>query len=302
MPLLYPYMVYSRRSEKLLSHIEATPAPVLFEGLHTCFHLKEIKEKTGFPCFIRMHNNESEYYALLGKSENNFVQKCYFLWESRIIRIFEPIIGLAEKIFTISPSDTDYFRKQYPKVVYLPAFHPYDFVSSQAGKGDFALYHGNLSVIENHLSAMFLIKEVFSKVQYPLIIAGAAPRKELMQQIARFSHIQLIQNPSSLEMHSLIRQAHMNILPTFQATGIKLKLINALFNGRFVLVNSEMIQNTGLESLCIRCDSSAEFVTQIQILQNREFPDSEVLKRKNNLDTLFSNQKNAELLIKEIFV
>lgn len=48
----------------------------------------------------------------------------------------------------------------------------------------------------------------------------------------------------------LIQEAHINLLPTFQNTGIKLKLLNALFNGRFCIVNSMMTEHTGLEKYC----------------------------------------------------
>lgn len=301
LPVRYPYMVFSRRSEKLMHNLKTIQAPVLLEGLHTCFHLKEIGEMAGYPCFIRMHNDEPEYYRLLGKSEKELIPKLYFQWEASRLQAFEPVIAAASKIFTISPADTNYFSKKYPKVKYLPAFHPYDTVNSQPGKGDFALYHGNLAVIENHIAVMFLIKNVFSKVDYPLIIAGSAPRKELLRETGGFRHIQLIANPDAEQMQTLIRQAHIHLLPTFQATGIKLKLLNALFNGRFVLTNPDMIENTGLDSLCVCCESAEEFIIQIQHHQHKSFPEAEILKRKTIMESLFSNIHNAKMLIKEIF-
>ncbi len=47
-------------------------------------------------------------------------------------------------------------------------------------------------------------------------------------------------------MTELIREAQINILPSFNTTGIKIKLLNAIFNGRHCLVNPAAIAGTGL--------------------------------------------------------
>ena len=59
------------------------------------------------------------------------------------------------------------------------AFHPYEDVSIKPGRGEFALYHGNLEVGENNLAAVFLAKEVFNALDIPLVIAGNNPSEEL---------------------------------------------------------------------------------------------------------------------------
>ena len=100
-------------------------------------------------------------------------------------------------------------------------------------------------------------------------------------------------------MDELIRDAHINILPTFQATGIKLKLINALFSGRFCLVNNKMIQNTGLEKLCIIANSKKEFITKISKIVGVDFTKNHILERKNTLN-IFNTSANAKKII-ELF-
>ena len=51
-------------------------------------------------------------------------------------------------------------------------------------------------------------------------------------------------------MQDLISKAQVNILPSFNCTGVKLKLLNALFNGRHCIVNQDAVEGTGLESTC----------------------------------------------------
>ena len=87
------------------------------------------------------------------------------------------------------------------------------------------------------------------------------------------------------------------MLPTFQATGIKLKLLAALFSGRHCLVNNPMVANTGLEDLCVVKDKASEMAKEIEIL--KEFPVSKAMveHRKRLLENTFSNNYNAKLLI-----
>ena len=105
------------------------------------------------------------------------------------------------------------------------------------GMGDFAFYHGKLDVAENNEAAIFLVNKVFSKTSYRLVIAGANPSKELLECAATLSNVQIESALSTNEIHRLLREAQINVLPTFQSTGVKLKLLSALFSGRFCLVS-----------------------------------------------------------------
>ena len=84
----------------------------------------------------------------------------------------------------------------------------------------------------------------------PLIIAGNKPSQELKEAVSDYPNIEIRTNLNTQEIHQLIKDAQVNVLPTFQATGIKLKLLAALYMGRHCLVNSFMVENTGLEPLC----------------------------------------------------
>ena len=68
-----------------------------------------------------------------------------------------------------------------------------------------------------------------------------------------------------------MENAHINLLFTFQSTGIKLKLLNSLYRGRFVLVNHKMVNNTGLERLCVIEDNPNITKRLITDLMGMEF-------------------------------
>ena len=50
LPVRHPYLVGSRRSDRLLERLAADPHPILFEGLHTCADLghPSLKDKRKF--------------------------------------------------------------------------------------------------------------------------------------------------------------------------------------------------------------------------------------------------------------
>ena len=91
---------------------------------------------------------------------------------------------------------------------------------------------------------------VFNRTNYPLIIAGSNPSSELIEIASSLPHVQIKSSLSTEEIHRLLREAQVNVLPTFQATGVKLKLLSALYSGRFCLVNTPMIAGTSLAQFC----------------------------------------------------
>jgi len=99
----------------------------------------------------------------------------------------------------------------------------------------------------------------------------------------------------------LIRNAQINVLVTFQATGLKLKLLNTLFQGRFCLVNPDMVQGTGLESLCEIAENADALRNKVEGLFIKPFDLAKIEARKTILQQNYSNQKNSEKLISLVF-
>jgi len=203
----------------------------------------------------------------------------------------------ANYVLAISPADTIELSKRYKNVHHITAFHPNTAVTIDEGLGNFCLYHGNLEVGENNEAALYLVNEIFSKTDIPLIIAGKNPSKELKSAIANHKHIELKANIPTKEIDDLIRLAQINILPTFQATGIKLKLLAALFNGRHCIVNSPMVVNTGLENLCSIKNSVPEILEEVKHLFVSPFNQNDKLEREKILLKEFSNEMNVKKII-----
>ncbi len=293
---LTPFIVKSRKSSELLKNLSHDDAPILFEGLHTCYYLGHAELKDRFK-LVRMHNVEADYYKALGSNERNIMRKFYFYTESLKLNYYEKILKHANAILPISIHDNELLQKRYEHVYYLPAFHPNEDVQSLVGKGNYVLFHGNLSVNENNQAAVWLAARVFATLNVPVIIAGSQPSTTLQKIVEANKNIELISNPDQQTMLELIRNAHIHILPTFQSTGIKLKLLNALFNGRFVVVNPTMVEQTGLDRLCTVCETADEMQQALNTLMHQEFTTLDIQIRREWLQKEFTNRANAEKLM-----
>ena len=292
-----PYIVQSRRSSELLNHLLEDDAPVLFEGIHSTYHLQEVSSVK--KVVVRTHNIEHAYYHHLKKSEKNLVNKLYYHLEEKKLRNFEHILKNIP-IAAISKSDADYFS-QYGETMWIPPFHPNSRFKPKAGMGKYLLYQGNLSVAENLKSVQFLLDNVLPFISTHTIIAGKNPPRALKEKTKKFSHVSLVANPSGEHMQNLIQDAHIHLLPTFQPTGVKLKLLQALFNGRHCIVNPTMLNGTELDKLCVVCEEPEEYINSINNYMQIPFGEKEMNLRHELLSKNYSNTKNIEKLIHLLF-
>ncbi|MBN2730163.1 MAG: glycosyltransferase [Bacteroidales bacterium] len=296
-----PYIVASRSSDELLNRLAADQHPILFEGLHTCLYLSHPKLQHKRK-IVRTHNIEHEYYKGLAIAENDPLKAIYFHNESRKLKRFEKNLSYANALAVISRNDATHFSQCHNNVKVISAFHPSEEVQVREGLGNYALYHGSLDVSENNQAALFLVNEVFNNLDYTLVIAGNKPGKELKTACKNMKNIELRTNLKENDFENLIADAQVNVLPTFQSTGIKLKLLLALHKGRHLLVNTPMVDKTGLEELCHVVNTPDEFKMAIHKLMKKEIASSEIKQRHSMLlQNGFSNAYNAENLAKLIF-
>ena len=293
-----PFIVISRHSPLLIQNLLKDDYPILFEGLHSCYYLNDHRIAHRYKLY-RESNIEHHYYFHLFKAEHHLYKKLYFLFESWKLRAFQQQLKYANSMLTVSKDDTTYLSGKFPgkKVEYLPSFHKDDHLNILPGNGNFAIYHGNLGVAENVVAVEYLIKKVFKGLNETLVIAGLNPPVRLVKLISRYSNVKMVFNPSDDDMYELIRTAQINVLVTFQTTGLKLKLLNALFSGRFCLVNPEMVAGTELADLCEIGSDAGELKEKLSALMHRSFDGSMIQKRKEILMQFHSNVKNCEFLL-----
>ena len=293
-----PYAVFSRKHPELLNNLLKDDYPIIFEGLMSCYYLNNSKLKHRNK-IIRQANIEHEYYLNLAKSTLSLKNKIYYYVEALKFRLFEKNIRFADTLLAVSQTDADYLSSRFPskKMLFIPCFHANNELSSICGQSDYILYQGNLAVAENEIAAIYLCREVFSKIKFKCIIAGLNPTKRLQKIVSEFQNISLVSNPSEDEMKDLTQHAQINALVSFQPTGLKLKILNTLFSGRHVLANTTILEGTGLHSLCHVSDNCAGQIELCKQLMQIPFIQDDIDKRKNLLFPQFSNAEQAKIII-----
>ncbi len=297
-----PFIVASRNSKNLLKNLQSDNHPILFDGLQTCFFVNH-PELTNRKKFVRAHNVEHDYYIGLAKWETNTLKKTFFKWEANKLKRFEQILNQVDGIFSIAQMDVPHFN-QYAPTSHIPPFFDQ---KTKVWDGElfeqekFCLFQGNLSVPENKEAVQFILSRIAPKITSKIMIAGKDPDEELVTKIADLSHVELIQNPSQKTMDELIETAQVNILFTFQQTGIKLKLLHAIESGKHVLINTFMDDSGIFKDLCQIADRPSEIIEQIDTLMKTDFTKALHTNRLSKFRTYFDNKANAQKVVNVIF-
>lgn len=297
-----PYIVASRANTELLNNLQKDNYPVLLEGIHCTYflHTGKLNNKR---VFVRLHNVEHLYYRQLSYSASSWLKKIYYVRESKLLKTYEASLKNKATFWTVNEKDLDVFINQlgYSDIENLPPFMPEYAPEWNGEKGSYCLYHGNLSVAENEKAAEWLLEHIFSELQIPLVIAGKNPSEHLLRLAHREIHTCVVENPGDTEMQELIKKAQVNILPSFNSTGIKLKLINALYNGRHCLVNTAAVEGTGLDNCCTIANNCSDMKAALQYLYDQPFNLYQFEDRQKHLHNIFSNKANARKMIGWIF-
>lgn len=276
-------------------------APIFLEGLHCCDVLEALEQHgalDGRNVMVRSHNVEHEYYANLASVESNPFRRLYLNTEARRLSRYESVLLKANTVFAVTEADAAHFRSiGCRNVVLMPSSHANDQVVSKTGRGDYALYHADLSVGENIDAVKYLVNNVFRQIDIPFVVAGRNPSRQIYSTVEGLPHIRVVPNPSDDEMRSLIANAQVQILVTSLPTGLKLKLLNSLYAGRHCLVNSAMVAGTRLGEVCTVADTPESQIEALQRLMRTPFTDDDISQRRTLLGSLYSNQANARILL-----
>jgi hypothetical protein len=299
-----PYMMYSRRDNQLLHNLVTIEAPILLEGVHCAYYLNHpalLQRKI----FLRNQNIETDYFKQLQYRTSNLIAKAYYYVESKLLERIERKMQRADAFLTVSEADYEHFKKMYPSHIhaYIPSFtEPFNIDDIPHGKGKYILYQGNLGHPENHEAARYIISEIAAVLpEYEFVFAGKSPQPSLMVLGDKFDNVRIVANPSMETMDTLLLEAHIHLLFTFQATGLKLKLLAAIRKGRFIIANNAMLQGSNLEHACIVANTAVAIQSAIKNTMPMFFLDVDSHKRKQIIKEHYAQENNALRIAKLAF-
>lgn len=239
-----PYIVTSRKSQPLLKRLSGDHQPVLFEGIHTTGYAPLLKDRK---LMLRAHNIEHQYYNELA-SESSGIKSLLFRRESLCLRDYEATAARSmEVVFAISPHDQKWFADRGAKSVFMPPFHGSHHVDIQPGRGQYLLYHGDLSLEINQNALIDLMEKLPIDPSYPVVAAGRSGDKSFEEKLVRFPNLRREADVSEEKMLQLIQQAQIILIHSLHGSGMKLKIFPALYYGRFIVASSSSATQTVLD-------------------------------------------------------
>jgi len=128
-----------------------------------------------------------------------------------------------------------------------------------------------------------------------LKIAGKEPSTELIA-LCNEKRIQLEADPSSEKMNALVQEAQVHVFYSDQATGVKLKLVNAMASSGHIIVNENMVLGTNLGAHCSIASTENEFQKLVQTKLENELSDREFEARVSFLKQHFDTAENCKII------
>ncbi|MDR4955068.1 hypothetical protein REB14_23030 [Chryseobacterium sp. ES2] len=302
-PLLYfsstPFAAAIRNSEELIKNLERNKAPILFEGLQTTSIIRFLRNND-HQFYLRYHNNETEYYKGLSVSEKNIFKKLIYKIESlKHTRYQKKLLKKFEAVFCLSEKEYNEVETYSGNAHLIHIFHGNESVKELDTKGKYFLFHGDLSTADNKRALNETIDLFKTLPQYQLIVASDRATEDIKRKISTVENISLTPIQTTENLLRLLKDAHGNILISYQNSGTKVKLFNTLYNSRFVIISENITDDPILKSVCLFGSDMNEIRQRIITSAEKEYHDTE--KRKEVLEKKHSDKAKAHEMLKIIF-
>ena len=295
-----PFIVKSRMNEDLLQNLLSNDFPILFDATHTTGFLNHpsLKDRKKM---VRLHNIEWIYYRILFDGAVTLQERFFYFSEYKKLRKYDAGLVNATALSCLSTADFEYYKEKFStqNISLQMVFHPNETVHCKTGKGDYILYHGNLSLTDNYQVIMELLANELKDCTHKIIIAGKNPSTILQDFVKNKKNVQLIANPSNETLDDLMQNAQICLAIAKNGSGIKLKLINSLYHTRLVVCNEAAVNGSGLDDLCILPDKE-NYLATINHLMTLTFSEADIEKRKQLLLAKYDNKRNAFALLEII--
>ena len=293
-----PYIVASRDVGRLLPSLAAGPPVILYEGIHTTATLGHPR-LGGHVQWVRVHNREADYYRQLAHTDASLGQRLYYREEARRLSQYEPrVLAQADLLLPASQQDEPFCEALAPgRVLGHRSYTTQREVASRLGRGEYVLYHAAMHVADNARAAVTLADRMRDLPEVRLVVAGRRPPGSLRARLAEQDNVALVADPSVAQMQKLIGEAQVVALHAEHRAGYKVKVVESLAQGRFVLANEDIMHGApGLRSGVTMAEGGEAWRAALVALMRREFGEAELAARRLLLRGYLRDDLVAELV------
>ena len=152
--------------------------------------------------------------------------------------------------------------------------------------------------MSNYKAVIDLLNNELKNCTHKIIIAGKNPTETLIDFVKTKPNIQLIPNPTNDKLDALIMNAQICLAIANNPSGIKLKLINSMYRGRFIFSNEAAFVGSGLDDCVINLNDFTDAL--LDEYMQKDFTQEEIDKRTFILNDKYNNLKNAAQLLQQL--
>ena len=240
------------------------------ESIFLAPYVPVIRRHTNAPVILRTHNVENQIWRRMAMSERNCCKRWYIKHLALTLRAYErEHVNDFDGVVSITDNDADYFRSEGCRkpIVTIPfAITParVDGVAEQPG----TLFHlGSMDWLPNQEGVRWFLDRVWPLIhsQMPsltLHLAGRRMSDQLLNLKLEGVHI-VGEVPDAA---TFIASKQINVVPLLSGSGIRVKIIEAMSQGKAVVTTTVGAQGIGAvdgRHLLI-ADTPERFATQIR--------------------------------------
>lgn len=240
------------------------------ESIFLAPYVPVIRRHSNAPVILRTHNVENQIWRRMAMSERNCCKRWYIKHLALTLRAYEcEHVNDFDGVVSITDNDADYFRSEgcHKPIVTIPfAITPVsvDGVAEQPG----TLFHlGSMDWLPNQEGVRWFLDRVWPLIhsQMPsltLHLAGRRMSDQLLNLKLEGVHI-VGEVPDAA---TFIASKQINVVPLLSGSGIRVKIIEAMSQGKAVVTTTVGAQGIGAvdgRHLLI-ADTPERFATQIR--------------------------------------
>ena len=242
---------------------------------------------------VRVHNVESHYFKMLGKSSDSFKEKIYYKIEAAKIRKLSALVfSKADRLWFISKNDLDSVNLP-GKSRFMPFPINETFVKPDIKEGNNVVFMGSLFMQNNLFGLDWYLKNVHPYLteavkNYHFYIIGSLKEEDagILAKYGGLPHVSLVINTPCLK--SFYSKASVFVNPMLHGSGVKVKSVNALVNGVPLVSTAVGAEGIGLtHDMYFHAEDTETFRQQ-------------VLNVLENVETALKKTRNAQEYLKEI--
>lgn len=248
-----------------------------FEGLYVAEYVTEIKKHCKVPLILRQHNVEFRIWETLSSESSSLIKKTVYQYLASRIKSFElNILKAFDAVVCIATSDEQILKSLGIKTkintisagIEMPKTNPNTVINYQN------VFHiGSMEWMPNQQAMYWFLDHI-----WPLVVEKQTDAQFFMAGKNMPEHFKSYENKNVKvigevsDFNEFIKQQSVLVVPLLSASGIRIKTIEGMLNGKAIVSTSIGAKGLDIKNRvqALIADTNADFANAIiELLENK---------------------------------